>query len=150
MSNLIICGTIPASAPCVNGQSIACKGSTSGFVDATKQDVSLTVNLQSEPCADIWAGLLRSDNYQGLYMHSNHRLGHSFSSKKCVGVFVRMNADQFGLRSFVSFALASWYLPFRPACNFLLSLHQLVLDQHPTNIPHFINVGPNVSPTVSQ
>ena len=88
--------------------------------------------------------------YQGLYMHSNHRLGHLFSAKKCVGVFVRMNADQFSLRSFVSFASASLYLPFQPACNFLLSLHQLVRDQQHTNIPQFINVGPNVSPTVSQ
>jgi len=42
-------------------------GQSERLDDATKQDVSLSVNLQSEPCAGNWAGLLRSDNSGILY-----------------------------------------------------------------------------------
>ena len=83
---------------------------------------------------------------QGFYMHSNHRLGHLFGAKKCVGVFVRTMEDHFGFRSFVSFASSSLFLAVQLACNFLTSLHQLVRDQQNANVPRFIHVGSNVSP----
>ena len=148
MSKKRNCGTIFASVSVV----LACQtvlNQNQRRIDATKQDVSLTVNLQSKPCAGSWAGLLRSDIIRDFICTPTTGLNFRSVPTKVFGVFVRLQANRFGFCLLAPIASASLFLPYQPACNFLLGHHQLVRDQHHANI-QFSFVGPNISPTVSQ
>ena len=144
MSNKTICGNISASVTFQLARQL-CTGPVREANDATKQDVSLTVKLQSEPCAGSWAGLLRSDNVRDLHALQPQAWTFVQCQEMCWG-FCAHSCKPSRLLFVRTIRIGIFVLAFPICLQFSAKPSSVGSQPAPRQHPQFIFVGPNVSP----